>query len=546
MKARCAGLWAGLFLAGWMLAGCGPDTDLAGGTGIETTNGIAGAVFAGDAPVGAARVAAYPEGFNPYRDTLSDSLRAVTDAEGRFEIRRIPPGRYNVLAESAPAGPAAMTLAVPVASRGKTFLLNHELRPRGAVRVPRGEGVAQGAGYVYIPGTPWLVAMSDAEGSEDFVLLEGVAAAEYVQIRFVGGDRELDTNLLAAPLAVEPGDTVTLSYLEKGWAHTRNLTFNTTATGADVAGDVAGFPVLVRLDSIRFDFTQARPGGEDIRFASSDGLPLPYQIERWDGASKVAEIWVRVGRIRGNSQADYISMWWGRPQAEDASDPRRAFQAADGFVGVWHLGEEQPGDGGFPIYRNSADDANHGLDFIKGDDRGGAIGYGKGFDGSDYIHMPVATSILKPTVNITVSGWYKATVCDTGGASIASMGDSWGLKMDQNGKTRLFAYIAGSPRSPLTALSVLDGKWHLLTGSYDGNATRSYVDGVFLASDTDPGVISYVLGADFFIGKHGNGLSNVDAIGNIDEVQVSAAARSADWIKLSYETQRPDSKLIQY
>jgi len=33
--------------------------------------------------------------------------------------------------------------------------------------------------------------------------------------------------------------------------------------------------------------------------------------------------------------------------------------------------------------------------------------------------------------------------------------------------------------------------------------------------------------------------------GRIDEARISAAARSADWIKLSYENQRPDQTLVE-
>ena len=49
-----------------------------------------------------------------------------------------------------------------------------------------------------------------------------------------------------------------------------------------------GYPVLVALGADNFDFAQAQPQGQDVRFATPDGKLLPYAIERWDAAAKKA------------------------------------------------------------------------------------------------------------------------------------------------------------------------------------------------------------------------------------------------------------------
>ncbi|MEO2168283.1 MAG: DUF2341 domain-containing protein, partial [bacterium] len=59
-----------------------------------------------------------------------------------------------------------------------------------------------------------------------------------------------------------------------------------------------------------FDFSQAKPRGEDVRF-SANGKPLAYQIERWDAAGGKAEVWVRIPTIKGNTDcgiADYDNL----------------------------------------------------------------------------------------------------------------------------------------------------------------------------------------------------------------------------------------------
>lgn len=81
-----------------------------------------------------------------------------------------------------------------------------------------------------------------------------------------------------------------------GWRQSGSLYILTTPDGADLptAAVVEGFPMLVRLNKESFDFTKAQAQGEDVRFATSDGVALPYQIETWDAARGEAAVWVRV------------------------------------------------------------------------------------------------------------------------------------------------------------------------------------------------------------------------------------------------------------
>ena len=87
-----------------------------------------------------------------------------------------------------------------------------------------------------------------------------------------------------------------------GWGHEGSLFILTTPEGADLpaAAVVDGFPLLVRLDQGSFDFGQAAPKGEDLRFSAA-GRPLAYQIEKWDAAQGKASAWVKIPRIVGNA-----------------------------------------------------------------------------------------------------------------------------------------------------------------------------------------------------------------------------------------------------
>ena len=71
-----------------------------------------------------------------------------------------------------------------------------------------------------------------------------------------------------------------------GWNHSGSVYVLTTSEGADLPASAAveNFPLLVRLHKDFFDFAQAKANGEDLRFSSATGDPLPYQIEEWDAA----------------------------------------------------------------------------------------------------------------------------------------------------------------------------------------------------------------------------------------------------------------------
>ncbi len=104
---------------------------------------------------------------------------------------------------------------------------------------------------------------------------------------------------LTSVLALALGGPASAEY--PGWKHSGSVYVLTTPDGADLpaSASVEGFPLLVRLHKDYFDFGQTKAGGEDLRFASSTGAPLAYQIEEWDAVKGAASIWVRVPKIRG-------------------------------------------------------------------------------------------------------------------------------------------------------------------------------------------------------------------------------------------------------
>lgn len=92
--------------------------------------------------------------------------------------------------------------------------------------------------------------------------------------------------------------------------------------------------VLVRLTASNFDFSAAQSGGEDIRFASLDGLTtFEHQRERHDALGELAEYYVQVP-----DGADLkMRMYYGNALAADTSAFLPIWDTK--FLGRWDMSD---------------------------------------------------------------------------------------------------------------------------------------------------------------------------------------------------------------
>lgn len=181
------------------------------------------------------------------------------------------------------------------------------------------------------------------------------------------------------------------------WTYNADVTLNTSSTGAAVAGTVTGFPVLVRLSYKNFLFNEAKGNGADIRFAKA-GLPLSYQIERWDSAAAAADIWVKLDTVKGNTAGQVIKMYWGKASAVDSSNAAVVFDTANGFAAVWHLNKSQT---------DATVNANAGTN-NGSSDTPGIIGGASHFQADSSQYINVAYSARLDIGNLTFSAWTKS------------------------------------------------------------------------------------------------------------------------------------------
>ncbi len=350
------------------------------------------------------------------------------------------------------------------------------------------------------------------------------------------------TDVAAQPDSTTTIDTVpVLSMTDEYyvyWQYNRQCIINTAPTGADITDDVYHFPLLIRLNDANFSFGEAQLDGRDIRFTKTDGTPLYYQIERWDRQNSVAEIWVLIDTVFGANSTQSITMYWGNDQAQSRSNSTKVFETENNFAAAWHLGNNV-----LDATANKNDGINSNSVNIAG-----IIGDGRYFDGSgDYIRFGNDASIKEISAEITTGCWIKTSLHpDTNVSIIRHDGHYTGL---QTSFGSMDAWVVvWTPDRRITAFtwdSVFnDNNWHYYVSTYDMNrGVTVYLDGKVIHTDTTiTGALATDATEDFFIG--GSELGHEFYEGLLDEVRVSSHARSAAWIKLCYENQKADAKMV--
>jgi hypothetical protein len=391
------------------------------------------------------------------------------------------------------------------------------------------------------PGSSWTAAVT------------GTLAGSYCSI----ANSNASVTRGAATLSTSGGGNTNWSFAStdySSWTYSTPINFNTTSTGANVSGNVTNFPMLIRLDSNNFVFTQAMPDGRDIRFSDPDGSLLYYEIERWDATNKKALVWVKVPQVDGNSSQDFITMYWGNSSATSLSQASAVFGA---YALAYHLVDDP--NGSAPQYTDASGNANSGTAQNKAssDSTAALISAGYKLDGSVNKYISTTTQFSNPST-FTISAWFKGTT--TSGGKILGFGNAQTgangagsfdrmLWMDNTGKVS-FGINNGSNRVLTSTSAYNDGAWHSTTGRLSSNGMFFYVDGALVTSNA--GYTSAInmtgywrVGYDAMTGWTPLP-TNSNFTGTVDEIRVAHSELSADWIKLSYETQRQNSTALAY
>jgi len=317
-----------------------------------------------------------------------------------------------------------------------------------------------------------------------------------------------------------------------GWQHSGSMYILTTPEGANLPTTASeeNFPVLVRLNKDGFDFKQAKDNGEDIRFSDAAGKPLAYQIEEWDAAVGNASIWVRIPAIKGNAHQE-IKMFWGKADAAGESSGTAVFNESNGYLCVFHMTDPVKDEVGVLTAKDTGTVPADGM-----------IGKSRRFDPGKGINCgEKITSFPTGTNPHSSEVWFKAEKPNTHPFA-------WGNEQAQGKVTMRFASpphvkmdCYNSCGNVKSKMPLAMSQWIHVVHTFKEGESKLYVNGVLDGENKGGLTLNVRSPARMYIGGW---YGNYQFVGDIDEVRVSKVTRSDDWVRMSYENQKPMQTLV--
>jgi biopolymer transport protein ExbB len=340
---------------------------------------------------------------------------------------------------------------------------------------------------------------------------------------------------LALAVALMPALAFAASWWNNDWKYRKEISFDLSPAGADVAGTPQDVPVLVRLSLANFSyFNDTKPDGSDFRVvAGDDKTPLKFHFDKYDAQNQMALLWVRAPQITGGSKTDKIYAYYGNPDAAAAADVSGTYDASQVLDLSFGDGTGTPAD--LTAYKNNPSASTAVLTPAS------LIGAGAKFSGKESITVPATPSLrLLPNQGFTASAWVRVDHAQQAVVfALIDQGKELSLGID-GVKFTARASLGGAPATVTQTADFSLSQWHHVALTAAAGKLTLYVDGV--AAGGAPAALDEV-GGSFTIGSAGGSRF---LTGDVDEVQVAKVARSADWIKASARAQGMDANLVVY
>jgi hypothetical protein len=314
------------------------------------------------------------------------------------------------------------------------------------------------------------------------------------------------------------------------WNYRMKIKF-TGYTGEET---LTNFPVLAVLKTDMPGFSYALfsdpVNGGDMRFCDTNNTILNHEIELWNSNGS-SYVWVQVPSIASSN--DFIWAYFGGPDTNPPPSVTNGATWSQGYRGVWHLGGNEATDS----TSNRLDGKVYGCAGITG-----IVGTARNFDGNDYVGLGTGTNPLQGMAAFSVSWWMYET-SHQAGAQISS--DPYPASTNRfilQDNYPNFQPLYADGRVFSNCNYHIDGRWHfysLTVASVSGGTWSFYVDGVMKGSTN----WNFVAGNfEMQFGKH----ETAYFIGGLDEIRLSAAVRSPEWVQACYMNGASNSMFNSY
>jgi hypothetical protein len=326
------------------------------------------------------------------------------------------------------------------------------------------------------------------------------------------------------------------------WKHRKQITLHASLIEAPGDGALTDFPVLVSVTDAQIG-ASALPTGADIVFTSDDATTmLASEIESFTPATGQLIAWVKVPKLSATTDTK-LHVYYGHP-TPPARTPEDVWTAS--YLGVWHL-DQDPGSQttGNVLDATAANRDGTARNMMSNESVSAQIGLGLTFDGmNDFLDFP--------SVNVanafTISMWVEFG----GGNNVRTLlansgfgGDTSGFRFfinTANTSDRRLIFETGngttnSARIARTNMNAIpnNAPTHVaVVVNRIAQTAALYVNGVSAATDT-------AVASNFENNSVINAARMTDAVlyfaGTLDELEVSAIQRPAEWLLTSFNNQ---------
>jgi hypothetical protein len=329
---------------------------------------------------------------------------------------------------------------------------------------------------------------------------------------------------------------------DTAWHYRQKITIFPTVTDTNLTD----FPYLIKIDDPTNElFVNAQTDGDDILFTASDGITqLDHEIEKYDAIGNELFAWVKIPMLN-STDPTVIYMYYDNASASNQEKPKEVW--SNGYEAVYHL----------------HDDFNDSLDDHNGTNTGSTDVLGPVADAQDFYPHDGGDRIDLDDWKVsgdqlTIQAWIKSddnfaqndprVISKADGT--AEQKHVWMMSL-YNGtlnenRLRFRLKTGNQDNFGTTTLLGLSpngylpdaNEWYLVAMTYDGTQMQIIRDGLDAGSVAKSGDLrenDYTINIGNNPGNNNQNANSWD--GKIDEVRVSAMARSLDWMKTEYRNQ---------
>ena len=354
---------------------------------------------------------------------------------------------------------------------------------------------------------------------------------------FLSADNILRT--LPLPFQIDEG-----AWHDSAWRLRKAVTIDHEKVGGKSV--LRDFPVLISLRS--GELATIHNGGDvqwtdgrDIVFADAKGVLLDSEIDTFDPVSGALTAWVRLPSLSPAVDSQFF-IYFGNPLS-----PKRSSGAVweAGYRAVYHFA----GPGGL-----SAADSTSGRNdaaITNAASGTGVMGASAVFSDASvptYLTVSADSPAIVTGSAITLETWVYPLITNEGALIGTYDGDKRkGFELSVSNESETAVPVAltvaggGNVFTRETRQTLIRSKWSHVAATFDGSDIRIYINGQPApapASGTPPATLE-ASGLDLNIGRpsYAPHFPAYHYWGSLDEVRISSAVRSGDWIATEYRNQ---------